>query len=141
MCRVVRITEPVAIGIVAALVLASLDHLRLRRPWRVWGALAGPGILGGALAVLVLALREIDEQLNGDRLLLMDEGQSRMSLKGRTDMIVASLWTTTSAPATWRSPSCPCPTASSAPSTTSASTAAPPFARCRRPGGPGTTNR
>ncbi|MEX1312402.1 MAG: hypothetical protein AB1Z65_18430, partial [Candidatus Sulfomarinibacteraceae bacterium] len=40
----------------------------------------------------------IDEQLNGDRLLLMDEGQSRMSLKGRTDMIVASLWTTTSAP-------------------------------------------
>ena len=30
------------------------------RAWRVWGALAGPGILGGGLAVLVLALREID---------------------------------------------------------------------------------
>jgi ABC-type Fe3+ transport system permease subunit len=30
------------------------------RAWRVWGALAGPGILGGALAVLVLALREVD---------------------------------------------------------------------------------
>jgi photosystem II stability/assembly factor-like uncharacterized protein len=47
---------------------------------------------------IAVALREIDEQLNGDRLLVMDEGQSRMSLKGRTDMIVASLWTTTSAP-------------------------------------------
>ena len=47
---------------------------------------------------IAVDLREIDEQLNGDRLLLMDEGQSRMSLKGRTDMIVASLWTTTSAP-------------------------------------------
>ncbi|MEX1311445.1 MAG: glycosyl hydrolase, partial [Candidatus Sulfomarinibacteraceae bacterium] len=39
---------------------------------------------------ITVDLREIDEQLNGDRLLLMDEGQSRMSLKGRTDMIVAS---------------------------------------------------
>jgi photosystem II stability/assembly factor-like uncharacterized protein len=45
-----------------------------------------------------LQLREIDESLNGDSLLLMDEGQSRMSLKGRTDLIVSSLWTTTSAP-------------------------------------------
>ncbi len=44
------------------------------------------------------ALREIDEALNGDQLLIMDEGQARMSLKGRTDMIVSSLWVTTSAP-------------------------------------------
>jgi photosystem II stability/assembly factor-like uncharacterized protein len=50
------------------------------------------------LSAITVELREIDEKLNGDRLLLMDEGQPRMSLKGRTDMIVASLWTTTSAP-------------------------------------------
>jgi hypothetical protein len=50
------------------------------------------------ISSVTVDLREIDEQFNGDRLLLMDEGQSRMSLKGRTDMIVASLWTTTSAP-------------------------------------------
>ena len=41
-------------------------------------------------------LREVDEQLNGDRLLVMDEGQPRMSLKGRTDLIISSLWVTTS---------------------------------------------
>ena len=50
------------------------------------------------ISAIIIGLREIDEKLNGDRLLLVDEGQSRMSLKGRTDMIVASLWTTTSAP-------------------------------------------
>jgi hypothetical protein len=43
-------------------------------------------------------LREIDEAINGDRLLLQDEGQSRMSLKGRIDLIVTSLWVTTSGP-------------------------------------------
>jgi hypothetical protein len=52
----------------------------------------------GELSAIKVALREIDEALNGDRLLLQDEGQSRMSLKGRTDLIVGSLWTTTSAP-------------------------------------------
>ncbi len=45
-----------------------------------------------------IRLREIDEAINGDRLLLQDEGQSRMSLKGRTDLIVSSLWVTTSGP-------------------------------------------
>jgi len=29
-------------------------------------------------------------------LLVMDEGQARMSLKGKTDLIVSSLWSTTS---------------------------------------------
>jgi len=41
-------------------------------------------------------LREVNEVLNGDGLLVMDEGRSRMSLKGKTDMIISSLWTTTS---------------------------------------------
>ncbi|MEE4270641.1 MAG: hypothetical protein V2I67_03140 [Thermoanaerobaculales bacterium] len=50
------------------------------------------------LAALKIGLREVDEALNGDPLLLQDEGQSRMSLKGRTDLIVGSLWVTTSAP-------------------------------------------
>lgn len=50
------------------------------------------------LAAVTIALREIDEALNGDTLLLQDEGQPRMSLKGRTDLIVSSLWVTTSAP-------------------------------------------
>jgi hypothetical protein len=48
------------------------------------------------LSDVTTKLREIDERLNGDRLLVMDEGQPRMSLKGRTDLIVAGLWSTTS---------------------------------------------
>jgi hypothetical protein len=50
------------------------------------------------LSAIRIELFEIDEALNGDRLLVMDEGQPRMSLKGRTDLIISSLWTTTSAP-------------------------------------------
>jgi hypothetical protein len=38
----------------------------------------------------------VDEPLNGDRLLVMNEGQARMSLKGKTDLIISSLWSTTS---------------------------------------------
>jgi photosystem II stability/assembly factor-like uncharacterized protein len=52
----------------------------------------------GEISAIVIDLREIDEHINGDRLLVMDEGQPRMSLKGRTDLIVSSLWVTTSAP-------------------------------------------
>ena len=48
------------------------------------------------VAAIKTRLREVNKQLNGDRLLVMDEGQSRMSLKGRTDLIISSLWTTTS---------------------------------------------
>jgi hypothetical protein len=50
------------------------------------------------LSAITLQLREINEDLNGDPLLVMDEGQARMSLKGRTDLIVSSLWATTSGP-------------------------------------------
>ncbi|MCU0305262.1 MAG: hypothetical protein MUC56_14515 [Thermoanaerobaculales bacterium] len=50
------------------------------------------------LAAVRIELREVDEALNGDSLLLQDEGQARMSLKGRTDLIVSSLWVTTSGP-------------------------------------------
>jgi len=50
------------------------------------------------LAALRARLREIDEALNGDPILPRFEGQARMSLKGRTDLIVSSLWVTTSGP-------------------------------------------
>jgi len=50
------------------------------------------------LASIKAELREINEAINGDRLLVMDEGQPRMSLKGRTSLIVSSLWATTSGP-------------------------------------------
>jgi hypothetical protein len=48
------------------------------------------------LSNITTQLREVNELLNGDRLLVMDEGQPRMSLKGRTDLIVGALWSTTS---------------------------------------------
>ena len=35
--------------------------------------------------------------VEGENLRVLDEGQPRMSLKGRTDLIVSSLWSTTSA--------------------------------------------
>jgi hypothetical protein len=41
-------------------------------------------------------LTEINEDLNGDGLLVRYEGQSRTSLKGKVDLIVYSLWSTTS---------------------------------------------
>ncbi len=52
----------------------------------------------GELSAIRTRLKAIDEALNGDALLPRFEGQSRMSLKGRTDLIVGSLWSTTSAP-------------------------------------------
>ena len=48
------------------------------------------------VSAITKQLRDVDEQLNGDHLLVMDEGQSRMSLKGKIDLIVSSLWVTTS---------------------------------------------
>jgi photosystem II stability/assembly factor-like uncharacterized protein len=48
------------------------------------------------LSAIKTQLREVNEQLNGDRHLVMDEGQARMSLKGKTDLIVSALWSTTS---------------------------------------------
>ena len=50
------------------------------------------------LADLTTRLAVLDEQLNGDPLRVRYEGQGRLSLKGRTDLITGSLWTTTAAP-------------------------------------------
>ncbi len=50
------------------------------------------------LAAIKARLKDIDEALNGDNLLPKFEGQARMSLKGRTDLIIGSLWSTTAAP-------------------------------------------
>src|SRR6185503_7520055 len=43
-------------------------------------------------------LKEIGDELTGDDLLPRYEGHARMSLKGRTDLIIGSLWSTTSRP-------------------------------------------
>ncbi|MFN8586161.1 MAG: glycosyl hydrolase [Candidatus Eisenbacteria bacterium] len=50
------------------------------------------------LAAIKVQLKALDEALNGDKLLPKFEGQARMSLKGRTDLIIGSLWSTTSGP-------------------------------------------
>ena len=43
-------------------------------------------------------LKQLNQKLVGDNILTRYEGQSRMSLKGRTDLIIGSLWNTTSGP-------------------------------------------
>jgi photosystem II stability/assembly factor-like uncharacterized protein len=50
------------------------------------------------LSAIRSTLKEINQELTGDEILSRYEGQARMSLKGRTDLIVESLWTTTSGP-------------------------------------------
>jgi hypothetical protein len=50
------------------------------------------------LSSIKARLKEIGDQLTGDDILVRYEGQARMSLKGRTDLIVESLWSTTSGP-------------------------------------------
>ncbi|HEX7880936.1 MAG TPA: glycosyl hydrolase [Candidatus Eisenbacteria bacterium] len=50
------------------------------------------------LSAIKARLKEINEELTGDNILTKYEGQARMSLKGRTDLIVESLWSTTAAP-------------------------------------------
>ena len=60
-----------------------------------------PGLEEGQLAELSsikTRLKEINEELTGDDILPRYEGQPRMSLKGRTDLIIGSLWSTTSGP-------------------------------------------
>ncbi|MCF8237741.1 MAG: glycosyl hydrolase [Saprospiraceae bacterium] len=49
------------------------------------------------LQAIKLRLEDINEDLNGDGLLVRYEGQSRTSLKGKVDLIIYSLWSTTSA--------------------------------------------
>ena len=78
---------------------AHVDSLEGDLPYLEQAVLSVPGLDKQWLAeisAIKTELREIDEQLNGDDLLLMDEGQARMSLKGRTDLVVSSLWITTS---------------------------------------------
>jgi photosystem II stability/assembly factor-like uncharacterized protein len=50
------------------------------------------------LSAIKARLKELNEALNGDEVLTRYEGQARMSLKGRTDLITGSLWATTAAP-------------------------------------------
>jgi hypothetical protein len=50
------------------------------------------------LSSIKARLKEINEELTGDDVLPRYEGQARMSLKGRTDLIVESLWSTTAGP-------------------------------------------
>lgn len=48
------------------------------------------------LSSIRTGLEKVNEALSGDNLLPRYEGQARMSLKGRTDLIIGSLWSTTS---------------------------------------------
>ncbi len=48
------------------------------------------------LSAIKMRLKTIQEKLNGDPLLPKYEGQGRMSLKGKVDLIVYALWSTTS---------------------------------------------
>lgn len=70
-------------------------------PYLEAAAMSTPGLGEDQLAELTsikARLRDVNEALVGDPLLPRYEGQARMSLKDRTDLIVQSLWTTTAAP-------------------------------------------
>lgn len=43
-------------------------------------------------------LKKVNQELVGDNILVRYESQARMSLKGRTDLIIGSLWNTTAGP-------------------------------------------
>lgn len=78
---------------------AHHDRLKENLPYLEQAVLSVPEVNQDWLAelsALKLQLREVNQQLNGDPLLVMDEGQYRMSLKGRTDLIMGALWSTTS---------------------------------------------
>ncbi len=78
---------------------AHRSRLQEGLPYLEQAVLSVPALEEGWLAELTAIktqLREVNEQLNGDRLLVMNEGQARMSLKGKTDLIVSALWSTTS---------------------------------------------
>ncbi len=80
---------------------AHRAHLAEALPYlarAVLSVASAPAAWRAELAGLETQLQNLDEQLNGDELLATFEGQSRLSLKGRTDLIVSSLWTTTSGP-------------------------------------------
>jgi len=70
-------------------------------PYLEAAAMSVSGTSEGQLAELSsikARLKDINEELVGDELLTRFEGQARMSLKGRTDLIIGSLWSTTSGP-------------------------------------------
>jgi photosystem II stability/assembly factor-like uncharacterized protein len=70
-------------------------------PYLEAAAMSVPGVNETQLAELAsikARLKEINDELVGDDLLTKYEEQARMSLKGRTDLIVGSLWSTTSKP-------------------------------------------
>ncbi len=50
------------------------------------------------ISAIKAQLKDIKRDLTGDDILTRYEGQSRMSLKGRTDLIIGSLWITTAGP-------------------------------------------
>jgi hypothetical protein len=78
---------------------AHRKHLQKSLPYLEQAILGSSGFDESGLAELSAIrtqLREVNEKLNGDRLLVMEEGQARMSLKGRTDLIISALWSTTS---------------------------------------------
>ena len=92
--------EVAALGRAISAADAHRSHLEERLPFLQAAVLNAPVLQGGWLAELdavALRLRELGEQLNGDPVRARFEGQSRMSLKDRTDLIISSLWTTTSA--------------------------------------------
>ncbi|MBK7344668.1 MAG: hypothetical protein IPJ06_17195 [Saprospiraceae bacterium] len=78
---------------------AHLNHLQGNLPYLELAVRSASTVQPQWLADLTgikARIKAIGEQLNGDGLLVKFEGQGRMSLKGRVDLIVYSLWTTTS---------------------------------------------
>jgi hypothetical protein len=70
-------------------------------PYLEAAAMSVPDLDGSQIAEVSsirAGLKKVDEELVGDHILTHYEGQARRSLKGRTDMIIGSLWNTTSGP-------------------------------------------
>jgi len=70
-------------------------------PYLQAAAMRVPDLDGSQLAEVSSireGLKKVNEELVGDHILTQYEGAARMSLKGRTDLIIGSLWNTTSAP-------------------------------------------
>ncbi len=80
---------------------AHRGRLSERLPYLEAAAMSVRDLDGGALAELSAirtGLKRVNEALVGDNVLVRFEGQARQSLKGRTDLIIGSLWNTTAAP-------------------------------------------
>jgi photosystem II stability/assembly factor-like uncharacterized protein len=80
---------------------AHRGSLNERLPYLEAAVMSAPGVDASLLAELSsirTRLKDINEALTGDALLQRYEGSARMSLKGRTDLIIGSLLSTTSGP-------------------------------------------